>query len=62
MNPAIGRVLLVLGLILAVVAVILHFVLTSVQIFPKFNVVLAVVGVIIAGIGVFGMVSKGRGA
>jgi len=62
MNPTVGRVLLIVGIVVAVAAVILHVMLTSVQVFPKFNVVLGVVGVIIAGIGVFGMVSKRRGA
>jgi hypothetical protein len=62
MNPTISRVLIVVGLLVAIVAVVLHQVLTSVEIFPKFNVVLGVVGVIIAAIGVFGMVSRSRGA
>lgn len=61
MNPALDRVLLIIGIIVIVVAVIAHYAL-RVQIFPHFNIVLGVVGVIIAAIGVFGMVSKGRGA
>jgi hypothetical protein len=61
MNPSIGRVLVIIGIVLVVAAVIAHFALT-VEIFPHFNVVLGVIGVIVAAAGVYGMVSKSRNA
>lgn len=55
MSPALVRVMLIVGIILIVAAAVSHYALRA-QVFPHFNLVLGVVGVIVAAIGVLGMV------
>lgn len=64
MNPANGRVLLIIGVVVVVVAVVAHFALTAmnVQVFPHFSVFLGAIGVIVAAVGGYMMVSKSRSA
>ena len=61
MNSALSRVLLVIGVVLVVAGAIVHFAV-SVKIVPHFSIILGVVGVIIAGLGVYGMVAKSASA
>jgi hypothetical protein len=61
MNSALGRVLLVIGVVLVVAGAIVHFAV-RVNIVPHFSIILGVVGVIVAGLGVYGMVAKSPSA
>jgi uncharacterized membrane protein len=61
MNPALGRVLLIIGVVLLVVAFIFH-VAVRVLILPHFSIFLGVIAVVVAAIGAYDMTSKSRSA
>ena len=61
MNATLSAVLLAIGVVLVIAGLIVHFAV-KVSVVPHFSIILGVVGVIVAGIGVYGMMAKNQGA
>ena len=61
MSKGLSMALVAIGVILIIAGLLLHYVLTF-SVFPHFNVVLGVIGLIIAAVGAWGLWSARQAA